>query len=118
MINRLQEIQKYEDEMMEIPLLKAEYVKWPHHAHRFQRNRDLINRMDEIINPVRYIIQPHYTQEKGITAENYEAWLKAEDLEYIFWKCLNSAEKPLEIHSMVRPKKKFNYFIMDEGEAA
>jgi hypothetical protein len=50
-------------------ILKADVMKWPHHAHRFPNNRyadGVIRKMNQVIDPYYIIWEPHYTQ-KGFT---------------------------------------------------
>jgi hypothetical protein len=50
-------------------ILKADVMKWPHHAHRFPNNQyadDIVRKMNQIIDPYYIIWEPHYTQ-KGFT---------------------------------------------------
>jgi hypothetical protein len=50
-------------------ILKADVMKWPHHAHKFPNNQyadNIIRKMNEVVEPYYIIWQPHYTQ-KGFT---------------------------------------------------
>ena len=45
--------------------IRADIIKWPHHAHRFPDNEradEIIRRMNEVIKPQYIIWQRHYTQ--------------------------------------------------------
>ena len=46
-------------------ILKADIMKWPHHAHKFPNNtatNNIIKKMNDIIDPVYIIWERHYTQ--------------------------------------------------------
>jgi len=71
------EIAKLLRELDSLPTisLQADVIKWPHHAHKFsdnQRARDIIIKMNDVVNPVFIIWQRHYTQ----IDNNFENYIK------------------------------------------
>jgi hypothetical protein len=64
-----QRIDLLNGELSGLFVLKADVMKWPHHAHKFPNNQyadDIIRKMNTVIDPYYIIWQPHYTQ-KGFT---------------------------------------------------
>jgi hypothetical protein len=85
-----------EAEIKPLPALQADIVKWPHHAHAF--SRELIEKMNAVINPRYFIYQAHRTQEDD--PENpakFKAMIESLDFKDKF---INSAEYDVEIISL------------------
>jgi hypothetical protein len=62
-------IRALDGELSCLPILKADVIKWPHHAHRFPDNETadgIIRKMNEVVDPYYIIWQRHHTQ-KGFT---------------------------------------------------
>ena len=62
-------IRSLNEELSRLPILKADVIKWPHHAHRFPDNETadgIISKMNEVVDPHYIIWQRHHTQ-RGFT---------------------------------------------------
>jgi hypothetical protein len=80
-----------------LPTISADIVKWPHHAHVLE-SRDLIEKMNAVINPQYFIYQAHWTQEDD--PENpvkFRAMIDGLDFKDKF---INSAKYDVEIISL------------------
>ena len=67
--NRIDEL---DEELANLPTLRADVIKWPHHAHRFSNNDEaddrtdnVIIKMNEVVNPRFIIWQTHSAQENN-----------------------------------------------------
>jgi hypothetical protein len=65
-VNELQnKINALNGELSGLTILKADIMKWPHHAHKFpdtEEANEIIKKMNDVINPFYIIWQPHHTQ--------------------------------------------------------
>jgi hypothetical protein len=65
-------IEALNGELKNLPALKADVMKWPHHAHRFAANENvdrIIRKMNDVVDP-RYIVwERHYTQRDSLFRE-------------------------------------------------
>jgi len=78
-----------------MPVIKADVIKMPHHAHVFEdKYRDLIIKMNDVFNPSYMIYQPHQTQD----IEKYKNFINGFKFNYKF---LNSAEKRIMFYSLL-----------------
>ena len=62
-------LQSLDNDLSGLVILKADVIKWPHHAHKFPNNEtanNIIKKMNEVIDPYYIIWQRHYTQ-RGFT---------------------------------------------------
>jgi len=58
-------IMSLDGELSRLPILKADVIKWPHHAHRFPNNETadgIVRKMNEVVDPYYIIWQRHHTQ--------------------------------------------------------
>jgi hypothetical protein len=76
----------------ELPVLRAHYLKWPHHAHLFE-DAELYGKIKSAVNPFYTIFQPHQTQRKNL--DIFKALLKEYGLEY-----LDSSEHRVEMQTL------------------
>jgi hypothetical protein len=61
------EIERLSRELARLPFIKADVIKYPHHAHIFENNErtdNIIKKLHEVIEPQFIIWQRHHTQEK------------------------------------------------------
>jgi hypothetical protein len=84
-------IAELENEYLRLPVVKAYYLKWPHHAHIF-KDGELYGKIKSAVDPFYIILQPYPTQKKGL--ETLKETLKGHSLEY-----LDSSEHPVEMWS-------------------
>ncbi|MCL2138737.1 MAG: hypothetical protein FWH41_06005 [Treponema sp.] len=93
------EIKTLNDQLAGLWTIKADIMKWPHHAHKFPNNEKtdaIIRRLNKTVNP-RYIIwQPHYTQ-KG-----FMEYINRFDFRNKF---LSSDDAEIHIISEIKDKK-------------
>lgn len=62
-------IQRLDEELSGLFTLKADVMKWPHHAHKFPNDNTgngIVKKMNEVVDPYFIIWQRHYTQ-RGFT---------------------------------------------------
>jgi hypothetical protein len=85
-------IAELENEYARLPVVRANYLKWPHHAHIF-KDSGLYDEIKSAVDPFYIILQPHQTQQKGL--EFLKETLKAHGFEYI-----DSSEHPVEMYSL------------------
>jgi hypothetical protein len=87
-------IDKLEKEIIPLPPLKADVVKWPRHAHIF-KSRELIEQMNAVINPSYFIYQAHPAQEDDSqNPVKFKQMIEGIDFKDKF---INSAEYDVEI---------------------
>jgi len=62
------------EEQRGLPVLKADVMKWMHHAHveDTERNNNLIRKLNDVVNPQYIIWQRHHTQ----SAEKFREYIK------------------------------------------
>jgi hypothetical protein len=98
------------EQMQLLPTLKADVVKWPHHAHKFT-NISLAEQLNRVLNPRYFIYQAHHAQDE-------------KEFEEFIWrlsfreKFINSAKYRVDIISLKWFRETYNKFISNEGEAA
>jgi hypothetical protein len=107
-------IKKLQNKIASLPVLKADVVKWPHHAHVFTEanSRDVIVKLNEVVDPRYFIYQVHHAQD----LEKFEAFIK--DFEFR-GKFINSGVKPVKFISMEWLKTQFlNLFTGKQKKAS
>ena len=90
-----QKITKLEEEKNNFPYLKADIVKWMHHAHVFSETRalDVITKLHDVVEP-QYIIWQRYNNQSD---NKFEDFIK----QFPFWeKCLNSGDRDITVISL------------------
>jgi hypothetical protein len=95
--NRMQEISAILDQLDSLPTLRADVVKWPHHAHIF-KSQALIEQMNAVINPQYFIYQAHPSQEENpLNPVKFKQMIEGLNFKDKF---INSAEYDVEIISL------------------
>ena len=114
-MNSLKEkLAKDAKEIIFLPSLKADVVKWPHHAHIFREanSRDVIIKLNEVVDPRYFIYQVHSAQD----LDGFKAYIKDFEFEGKF---INSGEKPVKFISLEWLKTQFlNFFTGKQGKAS
>jgi restriction endonuclease S subunit len=67
------EIRTLNKELRGLPVLKADIIKWPHHAHRFpesERADRVIKKLNDVVEP-QYIIWQRYNNQSSEKFEDY-----------------------------------------------
>jgi len=107
-------IEELETELLSLPVVKANVIKYPHHAFIFEKKDwGLIDRIDKELNPEHIIYQTRNNRQKN----NFDAFLDSLT-PTLRNKFINSAEKEVNFLTMKQFYKIFNNFIRNEGEAA
>jgi hypothetical protein len=97
-----------------LPPLKADVVKWPHHAHIFREanSRDVIIKLNKVVDPGYFIYQVHSAQD----LKNFEDYIEGFDFKGKF---INSGEKPVKFISLEWLKTRFlNFFTGKQRKAS
>jgi hypothetical protein len=94
-------IYELEDEIIPLPPLKADVVKWPHHAHLFEeKDREVIIKLNEVVDPYYFIYQVHSAQD----LKKFETFIKDFNFSKKF---INSGVQPVEFISLEWIKAQF-----------
>ena len=81
------------EELSITPVIQADIIKWTHHAHRYEeRYRSIIIKLNEVVDPLFIIYQPHHTQ----SIERFKEFIDSFDFKEKF---INSAENQIIIIS-------------------
>lgn len=97
-----------------LPVVKADVIKYPHHAFVFEKKDwGLIDRIDKELNPYHIIYQ---TRNNRHIVE-FDAFLKTLKPE-LQEKFIDSAKFNVKIITLEQFTRTFNSFIKNEGEAA
>jgi hypothetical protein len=91
------EIRILNEELRSLPVLKADIIKWPHHAHRFPESETadrVIRKLNDVVDP-RYIIWQRYNNQSG---EKFEDYIKRLNLS---GKCHSSDDTEIIIISLL-----------------
>jgi len=105
-------IEKLEEEISRLPVLKADVIKWMHHAHVFPANEradNVIRKLNDVVDP-QYIIWERYSNQ---SAERFEDYIERFNFRE---KCLSSEDMEIIIISLEWLKD--NNIILKTGEAA
>jgi hypothetical protein len=100
-------------EIIPLPALQADVVKWPHHAHIFTeaKSRDVIIKLNGVVKP-RYII---YQAHGGQDLKKFEGFIKGFDFSGEF---INSAVKPVRFISLRIPPAADRYYPLPRTGSA
>jgi len=93
-----------------LPTIRADVVKWPHHAHIF-KNIELAELLNRVVNPRKFIYQVHQAQDEK-AFEEFTQQLSFRD------KFINSGKYKVNIISLKQFGKSYNNFIWEGIEAA
>jgi len=109
-----EDINELRGELYFYPVVKADVIKYPHHAHVFdKKNWGLINRLNEILNPEHIIYQTRNIK----NVKKFNEFLKSLSPE-LQEKMIDSAKFHIKVITLKQYKRTFNSFISNEGEAA
>jgi hypothetical protein len=101
-------------ELLSLPTIRADIVKWPHHAHVF-KSRELIEKMNAVINPRYFIYQAHPAQEDDPkNPVKFKQMIEGLDFKDKF---IKSAEYDVEIISLyfLRIMDRYLSFVQTTG---
>jgi hypothetical protein len=91
------EIKTLNEELRSLPILKADIIKWPHHAHRFpesERADRVIKKLNDVVEP-QYIIWQRYNNQ---SSEKFEDYIERLNLS---GKCYSSDDMEITIISLL-----------------
>jgi hypothetical protein len=107
----LEQMTKDAKEIIPLPVLKADVVKWPHHAHIFREanSREVIIKLNEVVNPRYFIYQVHSAQD----LKDFDAYIEGFDFSKKF---INSGVQPVKFISLEWLKTQFLNFFTGKQE--
>ena len=92
------EIDRLNEELAALPVLKADVIKWPRHAHIFENNEKtdaIIRKLNEVVNP-RFIIWQTYSAQDAYKFEEYikrfnfhDKFIRSDNIDIEFVSLLN-----------------------------